>query len=140
MSMDEVESFVYGIPRHKLRSSKAIHQPGAPRKVMPCALIYHWYDVAFMQTMNSLMMFRFVDVQTVNGEKFPSREAWSKGLILSSCVGRDDLVICHNALVGQDGDLVNVGDYVAYQSNDENKVHSENCNIRQFTLYILTYI
>ena len=41
-------------------------------------------------------------------------EAWSQGWIVSTCVGRDDQVTCHNATVDQAGDLVNVGDFLAY--------------------------
>jgi hypothetical protein len=33
MSIDQVKGYILGIPTHKLRLSKAIHQAGAPRKV-----------------------------------------------------------------------------------------------------------
>lgn len=71
-----------------------------------------------MQT-NKSKMFRFVEVKSVQEEQFPSREALTRGIILNSSVDRDDMVAPHNAVVDRAGDLVNVGDYLAYQYHDE---------------------
>ena len=40
MSIDLVQGYILGIPRHKLRLSKAIHQAGAPRKVSKLRILY----------------------------------------------------------------------------------------------------
>lgn len=68
-------------------------------------------------------LFRFVEIRSVQGEQFPSREALTRGIILNSSVDRDDLVTSHDAVVDRAGDLVNVGDYLAYQSSDKDEVH-----------------
>ena len=41
---------------------------------------------------------------------------------MSTCIGWDDLVTIHSAVVDQDGDLVHVGDFLAYQSDGSNEV------------------
>ena len=64
-------------------------------------------------------MFRFMEVKSVQKEQFPSRETLKRGTILNSSVDRDDMVAPHNAVVDRAGDLINVGDYLAYQSHDE---------------------
>ena len=68
---------------------------------------------------NKPKLFRFVEVRSIQEEQFVSREALTRGIILNSSVDRDDLVATHNAIVDREGDLVNVGDYLAYQSCDE---------------------
>ena len=40
MSIDLVQGYILGIPRHKLRLSKAIHWAGAPRKVSKLRILY----------------------------------------------------------------------------------------------------
>ena len=60
-----------------------------------------------------------MEVRSIQEEQFVSREALTRGIILNSSVDRDDLVATHNAVVDREGDLVNVGDYLAYQSCDE---------------------
>ena len=59
--------------------------------------------------------FRFVEVHTADGETFPCREA---GFMMSTCIDWDDSVTIHNAVVDQKIDLVHVGDFLAYQSDD----------------------
>ena len=63
-----------------------------------------------------------MEIRSVQGEQFPSREALTRGIIINSSVERDDLVSSHNAIVDRAGDLVNVGDYLAYQSCDKDEV------------------
>ena len=63
-----------------------------------------------------------MEVRSVQEEQFLSREALTRGIILNSSVDRDDMVATHNAIVDRDGDMVNVGDYLAYKSSDEDEV------------------
>lgn len=79
--------------------------------------MYYIHDRSLLkQTINSSQLFRFVEVHTADGETFPCREAWSRGFMMSTCIGWDDLVTIHSAVVDQESDLVNVGDFLAYQS------------------------
>lgn len=63
-----------------------------------------------------------MEVRSVQEEQFLSREALTRGIILNSSVDRDDMVATHNAIVDRDGDMVNVGDYLAYKSSDKDEV------------------
>ena len=41
---------------------------------------------------------------------------------MSTCISWDESVISYNAVVDQDGDLVHVGDFLAYRSDGSNEV------------------
>ena len=43
--------------------------------------------------------------------------------MISTCISLDESVINHSAVVDKDGDLVHVGDYLAYQSDGSNEVN-----------------
>ena len=81
-----------------------------------------YLTVSLMQSSKTTTLFRFVEILTATSENFTTMEARSQGLIVSSSVGCDDVVTCHNAIVDKDGDLVNVGEFLAYQSDYDNTV------------------